>query len=236
MKLVYIDHQNSLHLDVDGLYERFETKVVQRFLKPGQVFVDVGAHIGYYSVLAAEIVGPMGIVHAFEPAPENIKLLKLNVAGFGNVVRIHPCAVSDHVGCTNLYLSEENSGDHRLYEMADRKSVNVDIVNLDSIDEFKNKSIDFIKIDVQGEECRVLRGGQELLRQSPDVIGLIELSPEHLRLAGSSPKELLSILAELGFLIYRCKKNQLVQMPPDTKVALRQGRHLNLFFARKRIK
>ena len=74
MTIQYLDRLDSLNLKVDGLYERFETDFVRRTLKPGQTFVDVGAHIGYYAALAAELVGPAGAVHAFEPCPELVKL------------------------------------------------------------------------------------------------------------------------------------------------------------------
>lgn len=215
---------------VDGVYEQTETCAVRRILRPGQVFIDVGAHVGYYTVLAARIVGPGGIVHAFEPDPENAAVLRRNVGAFPGIAVVHECAVSDRSGRALLYRSTENSGDHRLYETPGRAAVDVMVMTLDSVF-LRSRPVDFIKIDVQGEECRVLRGARALLEGSPRITGMIEFSPEHLRLAGSRPEELLEMLVGLGFRIAMPVRGMLIPASIDRLPGIK--RHVNLFFRRK---
>jgi hypothetical protein len=118
------------------------------------------------------------------------------------LVHAYPCAVSDRVGTERLFLCASNSGDHRLFPTAKREAIDVDALTLDSVDELKGASVDFIKIDAQGSETRILRGATGLLSRSADVVGIVELAPEHLKLGGSSVKELSCVLGELGFLAY----------------------------------
>ncbi|HEX4679272.1 MAG TPA: FkbM family methyltransferase [Gaiellaceae bacterium] len=98
-------------------------------------FVDAGAHVGYYTVLAGRLLGPRGLVLAFEPNPRNYELLLANVwrNGLANVV-CFPWALSDETGFTDLYLSAENSGDHRIYAREEgRPSVPVRTAALDAL-------------------------------------------------------------------------------------------------------
>src|SRR4051812_32772734 len=80
-----------------GQYEPETTRLFKKVLKPGMTFVDVGAHIGYFSRLAAKLVGEKGTVRAFEPVVENFPLLKSNLAMFPNA-KIFQEALSDHAG------------------------------------------------------------------------------------------------------------------------------------------
>ncbi|MCX7827376.1 MAG: FkbM family methyltransferase, partial [Verrucomicrobiae bacterium] len=84
-------------------YEPYVTTAICRFLKPGCVFVDIGANIGYHTLMAAARVGAGGSVIAFEPNPANCALLQKSIAanGFGNI-RVHPNAVADHEGDVGL--------------------------------------------------------------------------------------------------------------------------------------
>src|SRR4030042_2427827 len=114
MMLQHLGKFDSLRLRTRKAYEPWETSIVKRELKPGHVFVDVGAHIGYYTVLASGLVGPGGHVHAFEPAPENYAVLLKNVASLINVTS-YRMAASLRAGQADFYLSPINSGDNRLF-------------------------------------------------------------------------------------------------------------------------
>ena len=95
----------------------YETSLLLRFLPPGDVFVDVGANIGYFSVLAASVVGEQGAVFGFEPDPNNYRLLCANAElnGFaGNIVAVE-AALPDTAGEGRLFPSEDNLGDHQVY-------------------------------------------------------------------------------------------------------------------------
>lgn len=217
-----------IHIET-GRYEPHETIVVQRILKPGQMFVDVGAHIGYYTVMAANIVGPSGCVHAFEPDEGNISKLVANTSYFNGIVQVYASAVSDRaIDCASLYLSDTNSGDHRLYATPDRESIEVSVTTLDADIE---PPVDFLKIDVQGWETHVLRGARDLIEGSPNLTGLIELSPGHLKLAGSSSGELMGLLSGMGFNVFdrECRRIDPAHYP---RFAQRKN-HVNLFFSRR---
>lgn len=231
MSLAYLDPQDSLRLRASGVYERWETDLVQRMLCPGQVFVDVGAHIGYYSTLAAGLVGPEGEVHAFEPCAANARLLRLNVAPFGDRVRVYEAAVSDTAGVSWLYICEENSGDHRLYATPGRQAEPVDVVRLDDVRALRGKRIDFLKVDVQGQEQRVINGARRLVADSPDLTGIVEFWPTQMRVMGLDPAAFLADLVGLGLSIYSWTGEGFT--PADLAALPDRRRHLNLAISRK---
>ena len=91
---------------MDGVNEKYETELFKKMVQDGMVVVDIGANIGYYTLIAAKLVGNKGIVYAFEPEPSNYELLCQNIAinGYTNVVPIEK-AVSKTSGKTKLYVN-----------------------------------------------------------------------------------------------------------------------------------
>jgi len=170
-------------------------------LKPGQTFIDIGANIGYYTLIAARLVGPAGKIYAFEPDPDNFALLKKNVEqnGYRNVVLVNK-AVSDKTRSTRLYLSESNRGDHRLYDSRDgRKSIAVHAASLDDFFLNRDKTIHLIKMDIQGAEARALAGMKALVRKNRRLKLITEFSPVALINFGSDPRQYLKSLGKMGF-------------------------------------
>ena len=112
--LMWLDRRDALELATREVYERTATGIVQREINEGDVVLDIGANIGYYTLLAARLVGPTGQVIAFEPDQTNFALLRKNVEanGYRNVVLVNK-AVSDHNGTAELFLNDANPGDHR---------------------------------------------------------------------------------------------------------------------------
>jgi FkbM family methyltransferase len=220
MMLLHLDPHDSLNLRKSAVYEPRMTAYVKKSVRPGMTAVDVGAHIGYYTTLLARLVGPAGAVYAFEPEPENANRLRLNAEAYPGV-RIFPCAVSDHSGMARLYLSKGNSGDHRLFEIDGRAPLEVPVVALDEMPELKDKVIDFLKIDAQGSETKILRGARTLLARSPRLKGIIEVAPIHLRQAGSSVAELLDLCAELGLDLGR-KRTTLMGLKHHETITMRR--------------
>jgi hypothetical protein len=104
-----------------GVYEADEAALLSEWLRHGQTFVDVGAHVGYFTCLAARLVGPRGLVLAFEPQPRNYELLLANVwrNGLTNVV-VFPWAVSDSSGFATLHLRPRTPAATRLFAMPER--------------------------------------------------------------------------------------------------------------------
>ena len=182
-----------------GEWEPGLTSYFGAYLKPGMTFLDLGAHVGYFSCLAGRLVGPRGLVVAFEPNPRNYELLLANVwrNGLTNVV-CFPWAVSDRSQIASLYLSDGNSGDHRIFAHGDRKSVPVRAVALDSLEALR-PPVDVVKIDVQGAEEAVFRGAERLLAASPEALVVAEFSVNEATAFGSDPRALLAYYRSLGY-------------------------------------
>jgi FkbM family methyltransferase len=147
-----------------GAHEPAVQQQLVRLLRPGSTFWDVGAHIGFFSLIASRIVGHEGRVHAFEPLPENIARLERSLAlneGSANVA-IHPWAVADVVGEVPLYpdVSSLMGG------LIGGPGVSI-VVRGVTLDALANDLglPDLIKVDVEGAESRVLAGGKQLLAQ-----------------------------------------------------------------------
>lgn len=195
------DRVVSRRIRREGIWEPYETALLRAFLKPGDVFVDVGANIGYFTVIAADAVGAQGRVFAFEPDPDNYRLLRHNARLNDLEHRIEAiCAgLSDQAGEGILYLSEDNLGDHRIFAGGDgRHSVPVRLHR--GCDFLASRPrLDLVKIDTQGAEYRVIAGLLPLfssLPQPPRI--LVELTPFDLRRAGASGRALIELLARLG--------------------------------------
>jgi FkbM family methyltransferase len=156
-------HGSRLRLDPDDSlflgshdYEPYASKLVMGLLRPGDVAVDVGAMIGYYTVILAKHVEPHGRVYAFEPDPDNFALLESNVDlnGYANVT-CRQAVVGAEAGRTKLWRAPTNRGDHHAFETPGREPVGVDVVALDDV---VDGPVDLVKIDVQGYESFVLAG------------------------------------------------------------------------------
>src|SRR4030065_750731 len=189
-----------------GFYEKYETELFKRLVKKGMVVVDIGANIGYYTLLAAHLVGDEGKVFAFEPDPYNYNLLckNIEVNGYRNVIPVRK-AVFSKSGETKLFLDKSNLGGHSLSEANVDKgaSITVEVTSLD--DYFKNKDceIDVIKMDVQGSEMDVLEGMTNTINRNDDLKIITEFWPMGLRNSGSSPTGFLNKLVEYGFALYQ---------------------------------
>src|SRR3990170_1926947 len=189
-----------------GFYEKYETELFKRLVKNGMVVVDVGANVGYYTLLAARLVGDEGKVFAFEPDPYNYNLLckNIEVNGYGNVIPVQK-AVSSKSGKRKLFLDKSNLGGHSLSEANVDKSasITVEVTSLD--DYFKNTDykIDVLKMDVQGSEMEVLEGMTNTINQNDNLKIITEFWPMGLRNSGSSPAGFLNKLIEYGFALYQ---------------------------------
>lgn len=184
--------------------EQFEHDFMKNFVRPGMTVVDIGANIGYHTLQLARAVGPTGRVYAFEPDPENYRLLVKNIEvnGYQNVTAIQK-AVADKAGTLSLYLCEENQGDHRIYHSRDgRKTVNVQALSLDEFFKGRYDEIDFIKIDTQGADCLVFEGMSALAEANDRLTIICEFVPYLLKKCGHSGKQLLTLIRRLGFKVF----------------------------------
>ena len=184
-------------------YERGTTRLLEQIIEPGMVVIDVGAHVGYFTLLAARRVGSQGKVYSFEPDPANYRLLQQNIEsnGYRNVV-VNQSAVSKTGGSAQLVLSSRDNGTHSLYGngMPDAVKVSVGMVSLDEFltDEGWPK-VDLVKMDVEGAEMDALEGMGRLLRESSGLKLVMEFNPTLLRNASVEPLEFLARPGEFGF-------------------------------------
>ena len=154
----------------DSLYEKHITHLFRRHVRPGDVCVDVGACVGYYTTMLAKIVGPSGLVVAFEPESANYKMLVENVTQnrLGNV-KTYNLAVSNIDAEVELCINPFNNGGHSLERPNDfkDKTVRVQAVRLDRFfaDQLPHAAPAWIKIDVEGHQKAVLEGMRRILKR-----------------------------------------------------------------------
>ncbi len=180
------------------------TALLKRLLRPGDTFVDVGANVGMYSVVASLCVGTRGRVLALEASPATFeKLQVITQHGLGNVVAKH-CAVADAAGSLDFFIGpEDHSGVSSLRDLgaAATKRVSVPADTLDHLLEGWPR-VRFVKIDVEGAEFGVIRGALRTLEQDRPYLAM-ELTPKFLASFGLSLEELLAAILRLG---YRCRR------------------------------
>lgn len=185
-----------------GWYEPETVQILSSLLRPGMVFLDVGASIGQYTLLASGIVGVTGKVHAFEPDPVSFQWLCGNVKrnDLGNVTTVQ-LALGEQAGSLELYIgSPENIGTTSLRPQYNHsgRSARVDVLPLDSyLERAGLERVDVIKIDVEGAESLVFRGADKLLAKRPTMV--IEFEEGNQKRFGSSCAELARILLEKGY-------------------------------------
>ncbi|MFK7978164.1 MAG: FkbM family methyltransferase [Halioglobus sp.] len=199
----------SRTLRENAIWEPYETELVVASLKAGDVFLDVGANIGYFTVLAAQLVGQgskPGKVFAFEPDAHNCALLRQSAAlnQLTEVIELSETALSNEAGEGVLYLSEDNLGDHQVYasgEVRKQRAITFEHGSHYLGERFSQlglAQLDLVKIDTQGSEFQVVEGLMPLLKGlavKPRL--LIELTPYSLRAAGASGRALVALLAQL---------------------------------------
>lgn len=221
---IFLDRNDNLELSVWGNRHPAlkEIALIERILEPGDTAVDVGANIGLMTIFMVRAVGASGHVFAFEPEPENVRLLRTNIAmnGFSNVT-VTAAAVAERPGAVKLFLSDFNVGDHRIYDPEEkikdwdtgsavydrlvsgkREAIDVPAVSLDGFLGNYEKPIALFKIDVQGAEGAVFMGMTGILKKNKRTNILMEFWPAGLKMFGADASELLAALEQLRFSFY----------------------------------
>ncbi|HWH13666.1 MAG TPA: FkbM family methyltransferase [Miltoncostaeaceae bacterium] len=207
-------HVNGCRMDLDldeyvqrRIYYRAhevpEARWVRRLLRPGDLVVDVGANVGFFTLLAAAAVGPGGRVHALEPIPANAEVLERNLAlnGLRNVA-VRRAAAGDHEGEIRLGLDHPDPGERGVSghytEGGAREAIAVPVVTLDAL-LAGGPPARLVKIDVEGAEPRVLAGMARTLGDRPPDALLLEVNPAALARQGFSVPDMLDPLTEAGY-------------------------------------
>jgi FkbM family methyltransferase len=175
---------------------------------PGDTVVEVGGHIGYLTVYLAQLAGPMGRVHVFEPGTNNLPYVRRNTAGHPHV-RVHEQAVSDRAGVAQFHLENNTGQNNSLLEQcrvrrfneatafvngAAPSTVEVSCTTLDAfLQAAGGPRPAFVKIDVEGAELLVLRGMPELLRAGPALmVEVTENAEDVLAVLGAASYQLFN--------------------------------------------
>jgi len=191
---------------VTGCYEPNEMSLLSKLLNTGDTVVDIGANEGLYSLYASTIVGPAGRVVAVEPSPREVDRLRRNISlsRFGNI-NVHELAITDVEGAAELHLTDpRHAGQNTLGEPVyeETRVVQTVEVRTRTLDSFVESEaldrLDLLKIDVEGAEMSVLRGGESTLNRLRPVV-LLELQDSTLRRQGSSASELTAHLGERDY-------------------------------------
>jgi FkbM family methyltransferase len=192
-----------------GAFEVATVRAYERLVAPGNTVLDIGANIGAHTLPLARAVGPAGKVWAIEPTEYALGKLQANIAlNPGLADRIACCQVmlvdKDGVEVPPLHSSWPLTGEADLHERHGGRLMptgNARALTLDSLVRERGiERIDFIKLDIDGHECGMLRGAQETLRAWQPII-LLELSPHQLDESGGSIEELVDLLAATGYVL-----------------------------------
>lgn len=223
---LYIDKFDttvSEKLVLTKVWEPLETKLFEKSINKGDIVLDIGAHIGYYVLIASKRVGHEGKVYAFEPDSKNFKLLQKSVTenGLKNVVLINK-AVAQESGEARLYLNRENTGDHRIYDSKDkRESILVKTTTLDDFFKDLMRNVSLIKMDIQGGELRVFKSTLSLIRNNPNIKIFTEFWPLGLKLNHGSGKEYLNLLTKYHFKLFLINEKEKILTQVTVKELLK---------------
>jgi FkbM family methyltransferase len=188
-----------------GCFENEEWRFVERFLEPGMTVLDIGAHHGYYTLLASRKAGPEGRVIAFEPSPRERRRLNLHLRLNGcRNVETENCALGETEGTAQLHLVlGTDSGCNSLRVPAVTEQTELMPVRIERLDrvlqERRIEQVDFIKLDVEGAELSVLKGATELLHRRPRPVIVAEVQDIRTKPWGYAAKEIVRCLCNLDY-------------------------------------
>lgn len=203
---MFLDPGDSLDLSINGVYGELDTKIIREEIHEGDIVIDVGANIGYYTLIFAQLVGSSGKVFAFEPESKNFEILKKNIKinNYQNIVAEQKI-VSDKSGIVKLFIAEHGIVGHRINQQkSSQKFIEVESIILDNYIKKLNldNKINFIKIDVEGSEPKVLEGTKEIIQKSNQLKIFTEFNREAVEEYGIEPKEMIDLFYRNGFKIY----------------------------------
>lgn len=211
------------HVDIiiwwEGRYEKIPSLIFCKLLKPGDQLIDVGANIGYYSLLASGIVGKKGKIFAFEPVSKIFHKLSLNTFGHGNI-EIFRSACGQQSGDATIYLADKwcTAGSRISAPIENQPVVTEEIKVLRLDDHFEDQRVDVVKIDVEGYEMNVLKGMENILRHNSQIKLFIEINRKLLQMGGSSPEEVFNYLGSYDLRPWKVEyKNKKIKLIPRDK-------------------
>lgn len=204
MYLNPLDPGINRELLVRKVHEKGATKILREILSEGMRVVDIGANIGYYALIEAQIVGKKGKVYAIEPEPNNFELLNRNVQvnNFEYIIETFQIAIADKEGEDKLYISNKSNLHsllpHSLISNSQNNYITVKTMTLDNF--LRDKyPIDFIRMDVEGFEYNIIKGATNTLKRTKNIKLFIEFHPIEIEAQGISLKAFIELLNNFGF-------------------------------------
>jgi FkbM family methyltransferase len=194
-----------------GERDRWDSYHIKRLLPADAVVCDVGANFGYYSITLAAFLNRNGRMFAFEPHPATRIRLERNIElnQLGDVITVMPYALSEAPGSVRMTNRKDNTGAAHICESGETE------VEMNTLDNFcvqqRLSRLDFVKIDVEGFEARVLKGGNNCLRSFRPVL-LVELMPLQLERAGTTAAEVASLLRDCGYVLHVSVRKRLARL------------------------
>jgi FkbM family methyltransferase len=184
-----------------GLFQEAESNLLNRLVLPGMTFVDIGAYVGYFTVLASRLVGANGHVYAFEPDALAFEYLTKNLAAnkATNVTAFRK-AVADRTAQAILVRDPVGPESYLAVQPAEDVSQVVDAVSLDSVfEDLKWPPVDIVKMNIEGSEYLALKGMRGVSQRNPNMQLVMEFNPSAMQRANVEPAELTQVLKQLGF-------------------------------------
>jgi len=233
MYLNFLDKGLSKQLFMHGYREPEFTRIIKNELKDGMRVVEIGANIGYYALIEAQIVGDTGRIYAIEPSPSNFQLLERNIDLnlYRNRVKTYDIAISNKNGKGKLYTSDY----HNCSSMFKRRGGNildgicecVD-VKTSTLDNFikDKKPIDFIRMDIEGYEYFVIQGMKKTLHDNNPYKIFMEVHPPLIREMGYKTETMLQIFLDAGFM----PKYIVIKYSPVREKSFRYNGPISEFF------
>jgi FkbM family methyltransferase len=209
---IFVDSRDvaiGIHLLTEGVWEEWIARRFERLLRPGATVIEVGANVGYYTLLGASLIGPMGRYYAFEANPHVSRLLNASVSinGFLDRVTIFHKAAHRERRTIPFYVLERYPGSSSIHPFGrelleqvqdEARAVEVEAVALDEVFADESFKVDLVKIDAEGSEPHVFRGMERLLRRSGDVKIICEFDRGMLA-ASEDPRQFVDFVTSLGF-------------------------------------
>lgn len=186
----------------DGVsaHEPGTVALLQKLLRPGDVAIDAGAHIGLLSLPMARMVQPNGRVIAIEPNPRSLECLRrtLEVNLLSHLADLVEAAASDADGSTEFHLGVNSMMGSLVLTDDPTRNATVQTVRLDSIIP-SGSTVDLVKIDVEGAELQVINGMRRIIDDNPEIVLIAEYGPAHLKRIGVTAQAWVGALHEVGF-------------------------------------
>ena len=195
-----------------GVWEPTETRLLEELVRPGCRFLDVGAHIGYFSVVA-HAAAPDVVVDAIEPSPSTASLLRLNMFARNVSATVWEVGLGDRRDTFGFTEADHNPGDGRVEPGQNIADVIVPVLTADEL--FPDAVFHVIKIDVQGFEDQVLEGMQRIIHRSNELKVLVEFFPGAIIDRERSPLDTLRSYQAMGFRVEALVGDHLLGLPLD---------------------